>query len=121
MKREDDQELWDLLGKAAEQPTLSPFFARNVVRQIRQEPSWRERLTWWLTPRWLLPAGAVAAAVVVAAVSFDRPAEAPITVATEMPVAVQLDPIDYQVVADLDTLLAMEEDNLWTDAEVSTL
>jgi hypothetical protein len=121
MKREDDQELWDLLGKA-EQPTLSPFFARNVVRQIRQEPSWRDRLTWWMAPRWLVPAGAVAAAVVAATIAFDRPAtQTPGSASAEMPLAVQLDPIDYQVVADLDVLLAMEEDNLWTDAEVSTL
>jgi hypothetical protein len=100
MKREDDQELWDLLGKA-EQPTLS---------------------TWWMAPRWLVPAGAVAAAVVAATIAFDRPAtQTPGSASAEMPLAVQLDPIDYQVVADLDVLLAMEEDNLWTDAEVSTL
>jgi hypothetical protein len=121
MKREDDQELWDLLGSAG-QPTLSPFFARNVVRQIRQEPSWRDRLTWWMTPRWLVSAGAVAAAIVAAAITFDRPAmQTPVAATAPVTLAVQLDPIDYQVVVDLDALLAMEEDNLWTDAEVSTL
>jgi len=35
MKRDDDPELWDLLGHAAE-PEITPFFARNVVREIRK-------------------------------------------------------------------------------------
>jgi len=38
MQREDDQQLWDLLGRTAE-PKLSPFFARNVLREIRQGAS----------------------------------------------------------------------------------
>ena len=36
MDREDDKQLWDILGRVPE-PTLSPFFARNVVRSVRQE------------------------------------------------------------------------------------
>ena len=110
MRREDDQELWDLLGKAG-QPTLSPFFARNVVRQIRQEPDWRENVRRWLSPRRLIPATAVALAV-AATLSIRVPnasdENVPDTVA-------QLDPQDYEVVADLDDLIAAEEDGLWDD------
>jgi hypothetical protein len=111
MKREDDQELWDLLGKAG-QPTLSPFFARNVVRQIRQEPDWRENVRRWLSPRRLIPATAVALAIVATTLSIRVP-----TASDErLPDAIaQLDPQDYEVVADLDDLIASEEDGLWDD------
>ncbi len=120
MKREDDQELWDLLGQTA-QPTLSRFFARNVVRQIRQEANWREKLAGWFAPRRLVPAGAVAAAIVAAAVSWHHPATAPQPAESVQEVLAQLDPIDYLVVADLDDLLASEDDNLWNDGDISTL
>ena len=35
MKREEDEKLWDLLGRSAE-PKVSPFFARNILRKIRE-------------------------------------------------------------------------------------
>ena len=116
MKREDDQELWDLLGKAG-QPTLSPFFARNVVRQVRQQPDWRENVRRWLTPRRLIPASAVALAIVAATLSTRVPTAADENIPE--PVAL-LDPQDYEIVADLDNLIAMEEDGLWDD-ETPTL
>jgi hypothetical protein len=120
MKREDDQELWDLLGKASE-PTVSPFFARNVLRQVRQERGWRDRLSDWLAPRRLVPAAAVALAITAAAVSMQQPTTTPTASEPVPEVIAQLDEIDYQVVADLDALLAMEEDSLWTDGETLTL
>lgn len=116
MKREDDQELWDLLGKA-DAPALSPFFARNVVRQVRQEPDWRENIWRWFSPRRVIPAAAVALALIATTLSIRVPnasdENVPDTVA-------QLDPQDYEVVADLDDLIAMEEDGLWDD-ETPTL
>jgi hypothetical protein len=120
MKREDDQELWDLLGKAGN-PTVSPFFARNVLREIRQERSWRERLATWLSPRRLIPASAVALAIVAATVAMQQRPSATLTPEALPEVVAQLDEIDYQVVADLDDLLAMEEDSLWADTETLTL
>ena len=111
MKREEDQELWDLLGRA-EAPALSPFFARNVVRQVRQEPDWRENMRRWLSLRRLIPAAAVALAIFATTLSVRVPSASdenvPDTVA-------RLDPQDYEVVADLDVLIAMEEDGLWDD------
>lgn len=58
--------------------------------------------------------------------ALHQPAQRPVvTVVPEdetAPDAVaQLDSIDFAVVADLDDLLAMEEDSLWTDPDVSTL
>jgi len=57
MHRDDDQQLWDLLGQASA-PKVSPFFARNVVRQVRAESA-RPRISWSLW-RILVPATAVA-------------------------------------------------------------
>src|SRR5204863_5445575 len=54
MKRDDDQELWDLLGQAPESK-VSPFFARNVLREIREPSDWAT-LRGWLNPRRLVPA-----------------------------------------------------------------
>ena len=114
MKREDDQQLWDLLGKAA--PTeISPFFARNVVRTIREQPSRVDWLRGWLRPRKLVPATVVTIAAAMAAVlATHQLAPRP---QTESPpeVIVKIDPQDYDVVADLDELLATDESNLWDD------
>ena len=116
MKREDDQELWDLLGKTGA-PTLSPFFARNVVRQIRQEPDWRESVRRWFTPRRLIPATAVALAIVAATLSIQTPNTSDETVPETV---AKLDPRDFEIVADLEDLIAMQEDGLWEE-ETPTL
>ena len=120
MRREDDPELWDLLGKTA-QPVLSAFFARNVLRQIRQENSWRERLLLWLRPKRLIPAAGFAVALIVATMSLhlpkpndSSPDDPPDTVAS-------VDPKDYDVVAYLDDLLASEDDSVWSENESLSL
>ena len=119
MKREDDQELWDLLGNDR-QPALSPFFSRNVVRRIREERGWREAVTGWLTPRKLIPATAVALALGFAAVSLPPSLEQ--SNIDNVPEAVTvIDPQDYEVVADLDNLLASEDDNIWDETESLSL
>ena len=71
MNRDDDQQLWDLLGQAAE-PRVSSFFARNILRQIRQDPPAGS----WLRLRILVPAfgGAV---IVIAAAIFLRSSPVP--------------------------------------------
>ena len=114
MNREDDQQLWELLGLAAE-PRLSPFFARNVVRQIRQEPRWFERAQSWLTLRRLVPASGLALVAIAAIIFTHNPS------LRQKPAAVEPDPVakidvqDYEVVADLDELLASDENNLWDE------
>jgi hypothetical protein len=113
MKREDDQELWDLLGRAAE-PALSPFFPRNVLRQIRREPSRFDRMQKWLSLRRLIPASALAIAMVTAAIVIHHPvSQRPLE--DEPDVVAKIDPQDYEVVADLDELLAVDENNLWDE------
>ena len=117
MKREDDQELWDLLGKAAT-PALSPFFARNVVRQVRQESQSRSDFFAWLRPRILLPAAAFALAATFAGITLQRSVNDPAQDNLPETLAA-IDPQDYEVVADLDDLIAMEDDNLWDDDSLS--
>jgi hypothetical protein len=115
MKREDDQPLWDLLGRAA-RSELSPFFARNVVRRIREERvtqvGW---LRYWLSPRRLVPAAALATVVIAATVAVQHPGRRANPVDNVPEVLAQIDPQDYDVVADLDELIAADNNDLWDD------
>jgi len=70
MKREEDPPLWDLLGRA-KGAAPSPFFARNVVRTVRAEIPERHGLTGWFNLRRLAPAFSAAAAVAIAAFTFQ--------------------------------------------------
>ncbi len=70
MERDDDKQLWDLLGQAKTPPAASPFFARNILREIRQQPRWKTTLAVWLRPRRLVPVTALAAALVAALIVF---------------------------------------------------
>lgn len=113
MKREDDEQLWDLLGKAPE-TKVSPFFARNVLREIRQEQS-RSGQSWFSWRR-LVPASAVALAIVAAVVFVRYPSPTqPSSEAQVDPVIAQIEVQDFEVVADLDNLLASDENRPWDD------
>ena len=113
MKREDDQQLWDLLGEATPRQ-LSPFFARNVVRRIRERSDGFAWIRNWLSPRKLVPAMGLAIAVIATILVFHQPAGRN-PVDNPPDVIVKIDPQDYDVVADLDELLATDESNLWDD------
>lgn len=118
MKREDDQQLWDLLGKT-KPVTLSPFFARNVLREIRQEKSRSAQLLGWFAPAQLIPAAAVALALFTTMISVRLPmANLP---DNPPPVVASIDPADYEAVADLDDLLTPDDDGLWNDSDSSQL
>ena len=112
MNREDDQPLWDLLGKAAK-PEVSAFFARNVLRKIREKRSWRSYLVHFFSGRRLIPAAALAVAMLAALVFTRTSMLAPHS--KENPIIAAVATQDYEVVADLDELLASDENNLWTD------
>jgi hypothetical protein len=114
MKREDDQQLWDLLGQAA-QPQLSPFFARNVLRRIREESGRFDWVRAWLNWRRLVPATGLAVAIIAGVIAtHHQPAPQPV-LESEPDVIAKIDPQDYEVVADLDELLASDENSLWDD------
>ena len=109
MKRDDDQELWDLLGQAAE-PKISPFFARNVLREIRQLGHW-STLRGWFNPRRLIPATGMAVALIVAVFLRMHTSVSPLT-GPSPDVLATADAQDYEVIADLDDLLASDDNSL---------
>ena len=99
---------------------LSPFFARNIVRGIRLRAKRFDWVTGWLRPRKLIPLTSLAVAVVAAILALHQPV---VRNSRDNPpdVIVKIDPQDYDVVADLDELLATDENNLWDDDDTQTL
>ncbi len=114
MRREEDQQLWDLLGKAP-MPVVSPFFARNVLREVRRERSWREAALEWLPRRATSAAAAFAVCLIIAFTMVDKVGMRDSHEDDVPDVVAQIDPSDYEVVADLDVLLAAQEDDSWDD------
>jgi hypothetical protein len=115
MKREDDEQLWDLLGRGADSK-VSPFFARNILRQIRQEPRWLVRVRVWLAPRRLIPvSGAVLAVFAALVITHGSLLHRESTDSQIDPVIAKIDVQDYEVVADLDNLLASDENSPWDE------
>jgi hypothetical protein len=113
MEPEDDKQLWDVLGRVPG-PILSPFFARNVIRQIRQGATRFERARNWFSLRRLVAASAVAVVVVGMAIATHRPVSQT-TSSNDLDVVAKIDPQDYDVVADLDELIAWDENTVWED------
>ena len=112
MNREDDEKLWDLLGHSRE-PEVSPFFARNVVRKIREAQD-ETPVRRWFNVRWLVPA-AGAAVTIIAALMLR------VQVPTHNAVGPQTDRIvfseaeDGDLIADVDDLMA-DDDSFLDDS-----
>jgi hypothetical protein len=113
MKRDDDQELWDLLGQAAE-PRISPFFARNVLREIRKPGDWTT-LRGWLNLRRLIPAAGMAGALIAVVFLRMHTSVAPLA-GPASDVLANVDAQDSEVIADLDDLLASDDNNSLDDS-----
>ncbi len=113
MDREDDKQLWDILGRIPE-PTLSQFFARNVVRSVRQKATRFDRARSWFSWRRLAAASAVVVLVIGMAIATHHPVSQP-TAANDPDVVAKIDPQDYDVVADLDELIAWDENSVWEE------
>lgn len=120
MKREDDPELWDTLAKGTS-PALSPFFARNVLRQVREERSWRANVVRWLRPRALIPASAIALVLLVSGISLHSKLKSEGAADNPPETVAVIEPQDYEVVADLDDLLASDDDNVWDENDTLSL
>ena len=113
MEPQDDKELWDVLGRLPE-PTLSPFFARNVLREIRQKPGYFERVRNWFSVRKIVGASALTAVVAALALVTHYPGSRT-TSSSDSDLLAKIDPQDYDVVADLDELVAWDENSVWED------
>jgi hypothetical protein len=115
MKREEDEKLWDLLGRSAE-PKISPFFARNVVRKIREAQGESPAHPWW-NLRWLVPSAGVAVAVIAALLLRMQVPEARHSAPREDGLALS-EAQDSDLMADLDDLVASDESSVWDDETV---
>ena len=113
MRREEDEKLWGLLGHSAD-PKVSPFFARNVARKIREAQGEAPARPWWHL-RWAVPAAGVAVAVIAA-----------FSLRVQMPEQRHSDSLgdalamseaqDGDLMADLDDLVASDDSNSLDDA-----
>jgi len=113
MEPQDDKELWDVLGRLPE-PTLSPFFARNILRKIRDKPTHFERVQNWFSVRTFVGGSAVVAVVAALALVTHYPGPRT-TSSSDSDLVAKIDPQDYDVVADLDELVAWDENSVWED------
>jgi hypothetical protein len=113
MKRDDDQELWDLLGQAAE-PKISPYFARNVLREVRKASDWTT-FRGWLNPRRLIPVAGLAGVMIAVFLVRLHTAVAPLADSSSETLA-SVNAMDYEVIADLDDLLASDDNNSLDDS-----
>ena len=109
MNREDDPQLWELLGQAAE-PKVSPFFARNVVREVRGLAQAQGKLRTWFSPRRLVPLTSGAVGLIAVLFLRMQPSIVPVS-EFETDVFVNIEPQDYDVVSDLHDVLTSEENN----------
>ena len=112
MNTEDHDDLWCLLGKA-KAPAASPFFSRNVLRAIRKGAPEKRGIFGWLRARWQF-AAVGACSVLVAGFALvphtDQPDKTTMLFAKEVSQST-----DYQVISNLDELLASEESSVWLE------
>lgn len=116
MDQEDDQKLWELLGKGRT-PQVSPFFARNVLRATRAEPKVFAGLrSWFVRPKLAVFSG-VAAAVIAMAVALHFSSNGKQTLPRENVDLVKAN-VDEDFATDIDDLIAAGDDD---DDDVAVL
>ena len=109
MKREEDEKLWDLLGRATG-PVASPFFARNVLRKIREAQGEPAPRRWW-NVRWLVPAAGVAV-VIIAGLALPNQIIKQQRSNSRPEVVALADSQDNEWMADLDDLMGSDDSAL---------
>lgn len=113
---EEHDDLWQLLGRA-KTPQASPFFARNVLRTLREAPPERVGVFVWLQRRWQFAALAAGGLALVTFALLPKP-EAELQQPDPLLLAaheVSASP-DYQVISNLDELLDSERNSIWLEA-----
>jgi hypothetical protein len=126
MNHEEQDDLWELLGKAR-QPSVSPFFARNVLREVRgmelERTGLLSGLRSWFPRHWRAFAiSACTACFAFVAVLYMRNYGEPKVENQQilaMAERVSASP-DYQVINHLDELLDSEKNSVWLDNGTST-
>jgi hypothetical protein len=110
MTPEDDSQLWNLLENSRP-PELSRFFARNVIREIREQKPRRfsDRARRWILGGALVPISGVAA-VLLLGVMEKRPVTiTPLTTDAAIEVAGQNDGADDDLLTDLDEVVSGDD------------
>ena len=109
MERQDDPQLWDLLGRA-KAPEPSPFFARNVLRAVRNDSVSSGAAQWpWLSWRRLLPTFSAVAALVVAVMTFQTVHRQPPAAGRDSIASFNVS--DSELATDLDVLGGDDDDD----------
>lgn len=108
MKREEDEKLWDVLGHATEPAPVSPFFARNVLRKIREAQGEPAPRRWYA--RWLVPAAGVAV-VVIAGLALPTQIIQQTHSNPRSDFVAMSEAADNDLMADLDDLMGSDEGN----------
>jgi len=123
MKNEEHDDLWELLGRA--RPVkASPMFSRNVLRAVRQlEPESERGFLEWLRAgwNWLIVSGAAAAVLFLSLnLRTTAPTAAGPQVATIDNSVVEEVVLsrDLAVIANLDMLVAMDDNDLWLEGKL---
>ena len=98
-KDEENDALWELLGRAR-RVEASPYFARRVVAAIRNQEK-RPRFSVSVLLRWLIPSAACAG-LVLGWLSYQNQQQ-------------DLFDADFDRTADLQSLVASEDSFLWVD------
>ena len=115
MNTEEHDDLWRLLGKA-QAPSAGPFFARNVLRAIRAQKQSGPAGFAWLRRHWQLSVfGTCATVVAVVALSTSGPTPERADQTTLLLAEKVSKSIDYQVITNLDELIASEENLAWLE------
>lgn len=112
MNREEDEKLWDLLGRSAE-PKVSPFFARNVLRKIREAQGEPSRAHWW-NLRWLMPTAGIAV-VVIAGLIIPSQLVNRSHSESRSEAAAFTEGQDGDLLADLDDLVGVDDGAAWDE------
>ena len=117
---DEHDDLWHLLGKAR-RTKVSPFFSRNVLRELREQPQDEPGFFALLRRRWRVALATTAVAAVVAGAGWQyrqsdfagRNSDSLNLIAQQVS-----DSPDYDVISDLDELIASEETSVWLDGPV---
>ena len=127
MNHDEQDQLWELLGKARE-PKASPFFTNKVMHAIRRETEAQPEQSglWaWVRRWWFVPITAAACAVVATVSLLQETTPSAPTQQTA-----KADPLTemVNVIADTDEfeaslsdLVATEDNSVWLAADPSSL
>jgi hypothetical protein len=104
---ENDQALWELLGRAR-RIEASPYFARKVLREVESAP---EPVTWWQFFLRTIAPTAICAGIAVMALAGSG---------TKSQVVAANSDLEFETIQNLDLLVSNHESSIWLDPSSSS-